>query len=145
MSSVDIEAWLNEVRRKDELIDAKIAERGRLSELAVNVSAKPIDGMPYSNTGTVSQTMQNAVASIIDLERYIDSLIDQYVDYKAQVVKALETLPTVQYGIMHRHYIRYMTWEKVAEDMGYSTVQVWRIRKKALKNLENVIVCNAEK
>ena len=140
----NVEKWLNQVRKMDELIDAKIAERGRLNEIATNISARPLDGMPYNNTGTVSQTMQNAVASIIDLEKEIDRLIDKYVDYKAQVVKALEQLPTVQYGVMHRHYIRYMTWEQVAEDMNYSTVQVWRIRKKALKNLEDVIVCNAE-
>lgn len=142
---MNVQDWLEQVKMLDELINAKLAERQRLIEIATDISPRVPDGMPPSNTGTVSQKMQNAVVSLIDLERQIDKLIDRYVDYKQQVIKVLEKLPTVQYGVLHRHYIRGMTWEKVAEDMGYSTVQIWRIRKKAFKNLEDVIECNAKK
>jgi DNA-directed RNA polymerase specialized sigma subunit len=116
----------------DQLIDAKIAERDRLKALATNVSSKPIDGMPFSNTNEVSQTMQNAVINLIMLEGELDKLIDTYIDKKQSVLDVLEKLPEAEYGVIHRHYIRYMTWEQVAEDMNYSTTHVWRIKKNAI-------------
>lgn len=136
---MNAQQWLEQVRKLDQLIDAKIAERDRLVALATDISAKPIDGMPYTNTGTVSQKMQNAVINLVELEKEINRLIDRYVDYKKRVCDLLEKLAVTEYGVLHRHYIRGMTWEKVAEDMGYSTMQIWRIKKKGLKNLEMLL------
>lgn len=140
---MNIERYLNQVRKMDELIDAKIAERSRLIELAENISPAPLSGMPHSNTGMIPKTMENAVINLVMLEQEIDRMIDKYVDYKRKVVKALEKLPEKEYGVLHRHYIRYMTWEEVAEDMGYSTTHIWRIKRNALYMLADVIECNA--
>lgn len=142
---MDVEKWLQQVKKMDQLIDAKLAERDWLNARATDISAKPFDGMPHTNTGMVSQTMQNAVINLIMLASEIDKLIDQYIDYKNEVIRVLEQLPEVEYGVLHRYYIRYMTWEQVAEDMGYSVRQIMRIRKNSLKNLENVIVCHTQK
>lgn len=139
---MNVYEWLEQVRKLDQLITAKLAERDRLEALATDISAKPIDGMPHSNTGTVSQTMQNAVVNLVMLAREIDKLVDQYIDCKQHVVDVLETLPEKEYGVLHRHYIRYMTWEQVAEDMGYSTMQIWRIKQNAVKILKDVIECD---
>ena len=139
---MNVQEWLGQVKKLDQLIDAKLAERDRLNALATDISAKPIDGMPYTDTGTVSQKMQNAVINLVMLASEINKLIDQYVDYKEQVVKTLEKLPDKEYGVLHRYYIRYMTIEQIAEDMGYSVRQVLRIKKKSLQNLEDVIVCH---
>lgn len=139
---MNVEAWLNQVRKIDQLIDAKLEERDRLKAIATDISAKPLDGMPFSNTGTVSQRMPNAIINLIELAHEIDRLIDSYIDYKSQVVSMLEKLPEKEYGVLHRHYIRYMTWEQIADDMCYSSVQIWRIKKNALKNLQKILQCN---
>lgn len=136
---MNVQEWLEQVRKLDELINAKLAERKRLIEIATDISPKAPDGMPHSYTGTVSQKMQDAVISLIDLEKQLDKLIDRYVDYKQEVLKVLEQLPDKEYGVLHRHYIQGMTWESVAEDMGYSVMQVWRIRKKAFTELEKIL------
>lgn len=136
---MNAEQWLFQVRKLDELINAKLAERTRLKAIATDISAKPIDGMPFSNTGTVSQRMPNAVIKLIELEHEIDKLIDKYIDEKQEVLRILEQLPEKEYGVLHRHYIQYMTWEQVADDMGYSTMHIFRFRKKALKNLQMLL------
>ena len=141
---MNVEKWLEDVRMTDEKINAKLAERVRLIEIATDISPRSFDGMPHNDTG-VSQKMQNAVANLIDLEKELNRLIDDYIDYKRSVVNILEKLPAKYYGVLHRYYIRYMTLEQIAEDMNYSTMQVWRIKKKGLKNLENVIECYAIK
>lgn len=142
---MNAEQYLDQVKKLDQLIDAKLAERDRLNEIATNISPKMPDGMPHSNTGVVSKTMENAIISLVMLEDEINKLIDRYVDYKQQVVSALEKLSEKEYGVLHRYYIRYMSWEQVAEDMGYCRQQIWRIKKNALKNLEDVIECYIKK
>ena len=134
--------WLGQIKKLDELINAKLAERQRLIEIATDISPKMPNGMPHSNTGMVSKKLENAVVNLIELDRQINKIIDQYVDYKLEVVSVLEKLPAKEYGVLHRYYIRDMTWEQVAEDMNYSERQIMRIKEKALKNLEDVIACH---
>jgi RNA polymerase sigma factor (sigma-70 family) len=126
---------LNNIKKLDQLIEAKIAERGRLIELATDISAKPIDGMPYTNTGTVSQKMQDAVLDLVVLEAEIVKAISDYTAQKQQAVSVIEKLPEKEYAVLHRYYIRGMTLEAIAEDIGYSARQVGRIKGQALRKL----------
>lgn len=136
---MDVLEKLEHVRKLDELINAKIAERDRIIAIATNISPSPMDGMPFSDTGTVSQKIENAVVNLIMLEQELDRIIDEYVNCKQEVVKMLEKLPAMEYGVLHRYYIQHMTWEQVASDMDYSTTQVWRFKNSGLKH---VIECN---
>lgn len=125
------------------MIDAKLAERDQLRQLAYSVSSGEMDGMPHGK-GAVSDPVGNLVVKLVTLSEEANVLIDRYIDCKNQIIKSLEQLPAKQYGVLHRYYIRNMTWEEVAEDMGCSTRNVIRLKKKALKKLENVIVCHYE-
>lgn len=139
---MDVCEWLKNVKKLDLLIDAKTAERERLIEIATDISAKAPDGMPFSNTGMVNQKMQNAVVDLVVLEQELKNAIASYIQCKGEIVSTLEKLPPKEYGVLHRYYIRYMTYEEIAEEMGISTVQVWRIKKKAEKTLSDVVECN---
>lgn len=136
---MDVIERLERIRKIDQLIDAKIAERERLERLATDISPRPIDGMPYFAKGTVSRKVENTVVAIITLEDELNKLIDYYVDYKQKVIAELEKLPANEYGVLHRRYIRYMTWEKIAEDMGYSVQHVRRIKAQALSSLSQIV------
>ena len=146
--------WLDNYKKADELIHGKKAEkkqlleeRQRLIDIATDISAKMPDGMPHSNTGTVSQKIPNAVISKIivdgEIER-VDNAISAYLDFKKAVITAIEKLPALQYGVLHRYYIRGMTIEAIAEDMGYSTRHVFRIKQNALEILDNVVECHVK-
>ena len=113
---MNAENWLNQIKKLEQLI-----------------------GMPFSNTGMVPQKMQDAVIDLIELAQEIDKLVARYIKKKQEIVAVLEKLPEKEYGVLHRHYIRCMTWEQVAEDMDYSTMQIWRIRKNGMKILENIL------
>lgn len=149
---MDVCEWLENYKKVNELIHGKKAEkkqlleeRQRLIDIATDISAKMPDGMPHSNTGTVSQKMQNAVISkiIVDEEiENVDNAIIVLLNFKKKVITAIEKLPEKEYGVLHRYYIRNMTYEEIAEDMGISTVHVWRIKKKGEKTLSDVIECN---
>lgn len=140
-----LEQWLGQARVLDQKIDDALAEKARLFALATDISPKPPDGMPFSNTGTPSQKMQNAVADLIDLTKEIDRMIDLYIAKRKEIISVLQRLPQKEYSVLYRYYIykdnksqKRMTWEQVAEDLGYCTVQVWRIKKNALKILQEI-------
>lgn len=139
---MDVCEWLSSIWKLDQMIEGKIAERERLTALATDISPRMPDGMPYSNTGTVSQKMQDAVIDLVMLEKELEKLIEEYISRKRKIVAALEKLPEKEYGVLHRYYIRGMTLEAIGEDMGYCTRQVKRIKKRALAMLQDVLVCH---
>ena len=138
---MDVVAWLEQIRKLDQLIEAKIAERERVRMLAVNTVGS-MDGMPHAPG--ITDKVGNLTVKLISLGEELDALIDEYIDRKQEVVKVLETLPEREYGVLHRYYIRNMTWEQVAEDIGYCTTQVWRIKTNGLKLLQDAMECNAK-
>lgn len=150
---MDVCEWLELYKKADELISGKRAEkndllikRQRQIDIATDTSPKMPDGIPHSYTGTVSKKLEKAVIAkvLIDKEiEKVDNAIQIYLNLRNDIITAIEKLPKKEYGVLHRYYIRDMTIEAIAEDMGKSTVQIWRIKTKALKNLENVIECNA--
>lgn len=142
---MNAEEWLNQVRKLDRLIDAMLAERTQLKALATNISPKPMDGMPFSDTGADPHKMENAIIKLVELSREIERVTDEYIDKKKEILSVLHRLPEKEYAVLHKHYILGKTYEQIAEEMGLCTVQIWRIKKKGIKNLQNVIECNVVK
>ena len=119
------------LRKIDEMITAKKAERGMLMDMAMKITAG-MDGMPHG-TG-VADKVGNISAKIADLANEIGVLEEQ----RDELLNALESLPPDEYGALHRHYIRGMPWEEVAEDMGVSVATAYRYRRSGLDLLEKM-------
>lgn len=130
------EAWLEQVWKLNELITAKEAEYRQLMDAATKVTAE-MTGMPHG--GGVSDKVGNIAVKLADLMKETDAAWDRYIDQRNAVIAVLEKLPAKEYGVLHRQYIRFMTQEEIAHDMHYTTMQIWRIKKNALKMLENML------
>ena len=125
-------AWLERFAKLDELIEAKKAEMDRVRELACNTVGK-YDGMPHAPG--ISDKVGSLAVKLITL----DAELKKYSDQKDAMLDVLQMLPAAEYGVLHREYVRYMTQEQIGADMNYSTVQVWRIKKNALKLLATIL------
>ena len=134
---MNIREKLENVRKLDVLIDAKLAERERLMCIATNVSPKPPDGMPFSNNGTVSRRVEDLSVKLADLARETDEVIDRYVNEKQEVVKLIETLPANEYNVIHKYYIEGKQNGVIAKETGYCLRSVGILKKNGLKILEN--------
>ena len=135
----EIEMWLEQVQDLQELILAKKAEYEISFELATDTGSKAPDGMPYSNTGTVSRKIENNGVDMALISSEIDIVTEKYTAHKNAVIAAIEQLPLKEYKVLHRFYIRNMTLEEIAEELNYSRSQIWRIKKSGLKNLEKIV------
>lgn len=129
---MDVEAWLEQFAKLDELIEAKKAERERVREAAYNTVGN-MDGMPHApgvadKVGSLAVKLADAEEEIARYER----------DKRARNA-ILERLPAAEYGVLHREYVRGMKQEHIAREMGYSTVSVWRIKKRAFRKLAEIL------
>ena len=125
--------WLERVRKLDELIKAKEAEYNQLMTMATNITPE-MTGMPHA--GGVTDKVGNYAVKLAMKAEETNAAWDRYIDERDAVIRVLEQLPANEYGVLHREYIRYMTQEAIAEDMGYSRMQVWRIKQSALRMLQ---------
>lgn len=149
---MDVCEWLNNFAKINELIGGKNAEKMQLKKkqdffkaMALDISPKLSDGMPFNNNGTVSKKVETGVVNMVSLDeeiKDIEAAINQYMRERNEIILAIQKLPRNEYGVIHRHYIRGMTLEAIAEDMGYSVRQIYRIKNNGLKILQDVIVCH---
>ena len=129
--------WLEHVQKLDELIKAKEAEYNQLMTMATKITPE-MTGMPHG--GGVTDKVGNYAVKLAMVAQETNAAWDRYIDQKAEVIRVLEQLPPKEYGVLHREYIRYMTQEAIAEDMGYSTVQIWRIKQSGLQLLQKHVM-----
>lgn len=135
----DVQAWLLQVRKLDELINAAIVDRDRLLEMATKITPD-MTGMPHACG--VSDKVGNAAVRLAALAERINRLVDQYVDHKEAVEAVLKKLPAKEYAVLHRYYVQYMTYDEIAQDLGYSAVNVWRLKRHGMALLKDVVECN---
>lgn len=139
--------YLEQVKLLDTLIMSKTAEQEQLREMAEKIT-QANDGMPHGSG--VSDKIGNAVAGLVDLANEIAVLVVTFKGILQDVTKHIEMLPTEQYEILHTKFVLkreelgnhrswYYSWEEVAEIVGYSESQVYRIKKKAMRNLQRIL------
>lgn len=129
---MDALEFLGQIAMIDELLASNEAERQELWDRATKKTSSA-DGMPRAS-GISDKVGDNAV-KIVHLERKGEELIRR----KESIKNVLMRLPAREYGVLHREYFRHMTQEQIASEMGYCTVQVWRIKKRALESLGKIL------
>lgn len=130
---VTAEWFFEQIRKIDELIVGKKADKEMLMDMATKITAG-MDGMPHGTD--VTDKVGNIAAKMAALSSEIDALEER----RDKFMAVLESLPPDEYGALHRHYIRGMTWEEVAEDMNIGRTTVYRYRNSGLAMLEKMKV-----
>ena len=137
-SLADVAKWLEQVKRLDERINAKIVEYEQLWTLATKVTAG-FNDMPHGSD--ITDKVGNIGDKLVMWAEETNNLIDRYVDLKREIIAALEGLPHNEYKVLHRYYIRCMTIKEIANDIGYSERHTDRIKQKGLKILKDSALC----
>lgn len=128
--------FLKEIRRLDALVNSKILEREQLWEMATSLTPN-MDGMPHAPG--VSDKVGNAAARLAEKANEINDLTDQLIDHRDKVLALLEMLPSIEYTVLHRHYVIYRTMDQVAQEIGKTERQAYRIKKNGLKHLQAIL------
>ena len=115
-----INRQLGELDERIERLRAKV-EAGRMSS---------ITGMPRGGDSDWTKTVDR----LIELERYYNARERELVDRKMAIHAVIDQVDDARMReLLELRYIDGMTWEAVAERMGYSTRQVTRLHGYALR------------
>lgn len=131
----------------DKRIDRKLNEIERLDEKRERIRAKltagrvsNLSGMPrgggYDWTDGVEAAMQTD-AAIKDAVAAIRQEVMQLCRIKREVCEAIDAVEDMRYrSVLELRYRNYMTWEAIADDLGYDVRNVYKLHGKALLALK---------
>lgn len=130
--------YLQQAYRLNELINSDLLELQNLRCLSTSISSDMSQERVQSTKQ--SDKIGGVVAKIVDLDNQINAEIDQFVDLKKEIrgkITAIEN-PDDRLVLQER-YLNFMTWERIAEAMHFTTQWVHEIHKRALRSLEKIL------
>lgn len=101
---------------------------------ATSAGTMNLSGMPP--TGGEKDPVAAAVARIDELTRKYAAMVQELVRRQEAIEAAIESLDGTERMLMRARYIDCMTWERVAEFIGYSVPAVYVIHRRAMGQLE---------
>ena len=131
-------AELMKIKRYDAQIDSMLSEVARIRGLAMKVTST-ISGDVGGGSGSKDK-LADAVAKIVDLEREINSKIDELIDLNARLLSLVYRLTDANHiNVLYRRYFLCDPFEKISDDLGYSYRNICYIHGKALQELNEIM------
>ena len=119
----------------DVRIDNKLEQMEALNALATKATTT-FGNEPVSGTRDVHKR-EETICKIVDLQNEINADIDNLVDLKRELRKAIESIPNVDYRtVLELRYLNFRKWEEIAVTMGYRLRNVHYIHDKAIEYLD---------
>lgn len=130
--------YLNQAYRLDQRINSKLEQVLSLRELTTKATATLSD-MPSGGSRNVYR-MQDIIGKIVDLENDINRDIDALVDLKREMVAIIKSVadPECQ-TLLELRFLCFKTWEQIAVEMNYGIDNIYRLHRKALKMVDDLL------
>ena len=134
----EAQIYLEQVEKLDMRIANKLIEKKQWSDISLGITAN-MEGERVQSSGSQSK-MADAVIKCVDIEAEIDSLIDDLIDTKKDVIQTIEQLDSpTEYNIMHLRYIQYKTLWQIADDYGKDYGWVTTTHGRALAHIQAIL------
>lgn len=134
----EAQIFLEQVEKLDSVIKNKLIEKEQWREIALGITAS-MDGARVQSSGAKSK-MANAVEKCVDIEAEIDSLVDNLIDLKKEVVQTIEKLRSAtEYNVLHMRYIQFKSLQGIADHYGKDYGWATTTHGRALKNVQAVL------
>ena len=132
--------YLRQIRLLDQKISQRVEEAAELRQLAFGFHAVEIkeDAVQTSPDG---DKLAEAVGRYVDMEEEIDRMIDDFVDLKHKIIGQIQTLDDDRLmTLLHLRYVNYMSFEKIAVEMGYTYQWVCELHGQALQAFQKTVL-----
>ena len=134
----DAQIFLEQVEKLDKRIRNKLIEKQQWKDIALGITAST-EGERVQSSGSQSK-MADAIIKCVDMEAEIDSLIDELVDTKKEVIQVIESLDNaVEYDVLHRRYIQNQDLQEIADHYGYEYGWATTTHGRALKGVRDIL------
>ncbi len=122
--------YLRQYRTLDLRVNVKLTQIEELRSLAVRLSPTA----RFDKAGNVTDKVGRTVSRIVDLERELQSDIDELVQTGEKIRRAINSLTDERLKvILELRYRNGIRWEKIAFSLNYDIRQVFRLHGIALR------------
>ena len=130
--------FLKQVKRLDTRIRNKLIEQQQWRDIALGITAN-MEGERVQSSGAKTK-MADAVERCVDMEAEIDSLVDELVDTKKEVIQTIEQLrSTTEYNVLHMRYIQFLSLQEIADHYGKEYGWATTTHGRALKSVQDIL------
>ena len=130
--------YLSQARFLDASIRTKVEQIESLNDLATSCTAV-ISDMPR-NPNRGGSRMADAVLQIIDLQEEIKRDMMALVQLKREIMDVIKSVSSLEYQtILEKRYLCFISWERIAVELGYSIQHTYRLHDAALKELDRIL------
>lgn len=134
--------YLEQIPKLNAMIENKMVEVKQLQDIALGVTSNT-EGERVQSSGS-KQKMADALDRVVDLQAEINSMIDRLIDLRQEIIKTIELLNATEYDVLHKRYIRDMTFDEIGATRRKSKSWATTVHGRALQNL-NVILDERDK
>lgn len=129
-------AYLNQIEKYRRMVENKMEERYRLQQLACRVTV-PTEGERVKSSSNPDR-MTDAVAKIIKCEIELNSLIEQLIDKRNEIIALIDTMESQNsYSVLTYRYVQGLSDKEIAIKLGINSLSgVKKIHKNALIEFE---------
>lgn len=125
---------------KIERLEDAIKQRPMPGVAGMDYSAPRVDSFPGDRIGSYA-------AWDVDMNADLRRQVIEYNHLRKEAIRRINALDNEVYvDILMRRYVLYQTWGRIADEMNYSKMHIYKLRKRALYAFEEAnydILCNS--
>ena len=131
---MEAKEYLKLAWKVDQQIDDKIEQINILKELSQKTTAVLSD-MPGKSTRNI-HSREEVITRMMDSEEALNQEVLKLIEIRENVRAAIAGVENVECRmLLEERYLCYHGWNEIAEDMGYSLDNVYKLHRKALKEI----------
>lgn len=129
--------YLSQIERLDKMIQNKLSEIYQLKTMACSVTVS--NDSERVQTSYDKDRLGSTVSKIVDLEKEIDALVDNFVAKRKHIISQIDNIEnTDYYHVLSMKYVSRNTFEEIANKTHWSIRKVFSIHGEALKEFEKL-------
>ncbi len=132
--------YLQQLKRLDIAINQKTRELDDLRS-----KSRIVKGIDYSKDRVQTSSSGDApfvklIERIADLEKEIDTEINEFVDEKHKIINQIQSLKNANHSrLLYERYVEYKSLEQICDDMKFSHAYIKHMHGDALQNFEKFL------
>ena len=124
--------YLSQARTLDMRIKSKLQQIESLNELATSCTVVYSDMPRNPNRG--GSKIERAVLKIIEVEESLKHDVEDLVELKKEIMATIRAVSDVELQtLLEKRYLCFLSWEKIAVDMGYDLRYTHKLHIRALE------------
>ena len=130
--------YLSQTHRLDQRVDNKLMLIESLRSMTQKVtSSHKKNVVTYTHNVT---SLEDTIIRLMEAEAELNQQIDALVDLKREILMNISALKNIDLElVLMKRYLHFLSWEEIAQEMGFSVRWVHSLHTRALMELDAVL------